>query len=91
MPAELFISISIRTGRSLAGRDLDLVDRRRGERVDPHLAGLDREPRAPVGHVERVGDPDDAGLDRVGLAAAAVADDRVQRLGDHDRALGGSS
>ena len=42
-----------------------------------------------MGHVERVGHPDDAGLDRVGLAAAAVTDDRVQRLRDHDRALGG--
>ena len=42
-----------------------------------------------MGHVERVGDSDHAGLDRVGLAAAAVADDRVQRLGDHDGALGG--
>ena len=41
-----------------------------------------------MGHVERVGDADDPGLDRVRLAAAAVADDRVQRLGDHDRPLG---
>ena len=56
--------------------------------MDPDLARLDRHPRAPLGHVERVGDPDDPGLDRVGLAAAAVADDRVQRLGDHHRPLG---
>ena len=44
-------------------------------------------PRAPLRHVERVGDPHDPGLDRVRLAAAAVADDRVQRLRDDDRPL----
>ena len=42
----------------------------------------------PAGHVERVGDPDDPGLDRERRALAAVADDRVQRLGDDHRPLG---
>ena len=56
--------------------------------MDPHPPGVDGQPRAALGHVERVGDPDHARLERVGLAAAAVADDRVQRLGDHDRSLG---
>ena len=42
MPAELLSAISIRTARSLAALDLDLVDRRGGERVDALAAGLDR-------------------------------------------------
>jgi hypothetical protein len=42
-----------------------------------------------VGHVESVRDAHDARLDRVRLAAAAVADDRVERLGDHDGPLSG--
>ena len=71
----------------LAGLDPHLVDRRGGDRVDPLLARLERDPRAALRHVERVGDADHAGLERVGLAAAAVADDRVQDLGDHDAAL----
>ena len=84
MPAELFISISTLTGRSSPGLDADLVDGCRRERVDPVLAAFDRNAGAALGHVEGVGDPDDAGLDRVGLAAPAVADDRVQDLGiDH--------
>jgi hypothetical protein len=55
--------------------------------VDPLVPRLDRDPGAALGHVERVGDADDAGLERVGLAAAAVADDRVEDLRDDDRAL----
>jgi hypothetical protein len=41
-----------------------------------------------VGHVEGVGDPDDARLHRERLTTATVADDRVQRLGDHHGQLG---
>ena len=55
--------------------------------MDALLAGFDRQPRAALRHVERVGDADHAGLERVGLAAAAVADDRVQDLGGDDRPL----
>ena len=66
-------------GALVAGLDADLVDRRGGEGVDPELAALDRDARAALRHVERVGDAHHARLDRVRLAAAAVADDRVQR------------
>ena len=88
MPAELLSSISIRTGRSspasirtssIAAAEIEWM---------PSWPGLDRQPGAALGHVERVGDADDAGLERVGLAAAAVADDRVQDLRDDDRPLG---
>ena len=41
----------------------------------------------PFRHVERIGDPDDACLERNRISAAAVPDDRVQRLGRHDGAL----
>ena len=56
--------------------------------MDPDVAGLEGDPRAALGHVERVGDAHDSRFDRVRLAAAAVADDRVQRLRRDDRALG---
>ena len=72
----------------LAGLDPHLVDRGGGDRVDALVAGLDRDPGPALGHVERVGDADHAGLQRVGLAAAAVADDRVEDLRGDDRALG---
>ena len=75
-------------GAVAAGRDLDLLDRVGRQRVDVLVAGLERDPRAPAGHVERVGDAHDPGLDRERRAVAPVADDRVQRLGDDDRALG---
>ena len=88
MPAELFILISTLTASSSPASIDDLVDRRRRERVDPDSPGVDRHARAALGHVERVGDAHHAGLERVGLAAAPVADDRVQGLGDDDRALG---
>ena len=44
--------------------------------------------RAAPLHVERVGDAHDPGLERERIAAAAVADDRVQRLRGEDRARG---
>ena len=54
----------------------------------PEIAALDRQPGAALRHVEGVGDADHAGLERVGLAAAAVADDAVEDLGDDHRQLG---
>ena len=80
MPAELFILISTLTAELLAGVDRDLVDRRRRQRVDAHPSRLDRHPGTPLGHVERIRDPHHTGLERVRLAAAPVADDRVQGL-----------
>ena len=83
--------ISIRTARSspaeistssIAAAEIEWI---------PICPRLDRDPRAPVGHVERVGDSHHPGLDGVRLAAAAMPDDRVQRLGDHDRPLGSGS
>ena len=56
--------------------------------MDALLAGFDRQPRAALRHVERVGDPDNPGLQGVGLASAAMTDDRVQDLGGDDRPLG---
>jgi hypothetical protein len=70
-----------------AGGDVDLVDRRRGQRVDPDPAGLERDPRSALRHVQGIGDPDHPRLERVRHAAAPVADDRVQRLGNDDRSL----
>ena len=53
----------------LAARgDLDLLDRVGRQRVDVLVAGLERHARAAAGHVERVGDADDPGLDRERLA-----------------------
>ena len=88
MPDELFITISTITGRRLAVGDPHLVDRRRRERVDGDGAALERDPRATLRHVERVGDAEDAGLERERLAVGAVARDRLQRLGHDDGALG---
>ncbi len=56
--------------------------------MDALVARLDRDPGPSLRHVERVGDPDHSGLQRVGRAAAAMADDRVQDLGGDDRPLG---
>ena len=72
----------------LAGLDRDRVDGRGRERVDVRPARLEGDARAARRHVERVGHAHDAGLDRDRVAAAAVADHGVQRLGDHDRQLG---
>ena len=43
--------------------------------------------RAALLHVERVGDAQDARLERERLAVGAVADDPLQHLGDDDREL----
>ena len=87
MPDELFITISIMTG-ALAVLDRDVVDRRRRQRVDRDAAALERDPRAALRHVERVGDAEDAGLERQRLAVGAVARDRLQHLGDDHGELG---
>ena len=54
---------------------------------------IDTEPRSngirePLGHVERVGDAEDARLERERLPVGAVADDRLQGLRHDDGALG---
>ena len=51
-------------------------------------AALERDPRAALLHVERVGDAQDARLERQRLAVGAVADDPLQHLGDHHGQLG---
>jgi hypothetical protein len=75
-------------GPLLAGLDLDLVDRRCGQRVDVGPARLERHARAALGQVECVGHAQDPSLEGQRLAAAAVGDDGVQRLRGDDRALG---
>ncbi len=55
--------------------------------MDAGDAALDRKAGAALRHVEGVGDPHDARLERVGLTAAAVADDAVEDLGDDDGQL----
>ena len=61
-PAELFISISIRTARSTPSM-IDTRSMAAAEtRVDRRAAALERNPRAPLRHVEGVGDPHDSGL-----------------------------
>ena len=88
MPAELFISISIFTARSSPASILTSSIAAAESAWIPNWPALDRQAGAALGHVERVGDPDHSRLERVGLAAAAVADDRVQDLGDHHGPLG---
>ncbi len=77
-----------RHGALLARLDLHPVDGGGRQRVDVRPAVLERHPRAALGEVERVGHAHDPGLDGDRVAAAAVADDRVQRLGHDHRALG---
>ena len=55
--------------------------------MDVLVARLERHPRTPARHVQRVRHPHDAGLDRERVPGPAVADDRVQRLRHHHRAL----
>src|SRR5437016_11611942 len=55
--------------------------------MDVWAPPLERHAGSPVGHVERVGDPHDPGLEGQRLATAAVPDDRVHRLGDDDGPL----
>ena len=50
--------------------------------MDRDQAALERDPRAALGHVERVGHADDAGLEGERLPAAPVARDRLEHLGD---------
>ena len=68
MPDELFIVISIWIGFVLAVGDRDVLDRGGRERVDADVAALERDPRAALLHVERVGDAQDARLERQRLA-----------------------
>ena len=75
-------------GLVVARLDAHLVDRVGGDRVDVQPPGLELDARAALGHVERVGDAHDAALDGERPPARPVRDDRVHRLGDHDRALG---
>ena len=75
-------------GLRLAVADHDLLDRRRRERVHRDLAALERDARAALRHVERVGDAEDARLERERLAVGAVARDRLQHLGDDHGAVG---
>ena len=51
--------------------------------MDADAAALERDARPALLHVERVGDAEDAGLERQRLAVGAVADDPLQHLG-HD-------
>ena len=52
--------------------------------MDGDPAALEGDPGATLGHVKRVGDPDDPRLQREGLAVVAMARDRAQDLGgDH--------
>ena len=88
MPAELFILISIRTARSSPASIVTSSIAAAESEWMPTRPASTGSARAALRHVERVGDPHHPGLERVGLAAAAVADDRVQGLGDDDRALG---
>jgi hypothetical protein len=67
-----------------------LIDRRRRQQVDVRPPGLEAHPRAALGEVEGVGDPDDAGLHRNRVTAPAVPDDRVQGLRGDDRPSGSS-
>jgi hypothetical protein len=55
--------------------------------VDVVLPGLKRDPGAPAGHVEGIGDADDSRLDRERRPIGPVADDGVHRLGADDRSL----
>jgi hypothetical protein len=50
-------------GLVVAGLDAHLVDGVGGDRVDVQAPGLELHARAALGHVERVGDADDAALD----------------------------
>src|SRR5581483_5815653 len=52
----------------LAVADRDVFDRRRREGVDADVAALERYARTALLHVERVGDAEDAGLERERLA-----------------------
>ena len=80
--------ISIRIGFVVAVADRDVLDRRRRERVDADVAALERDPRAALLHVERVGDAEDARLERQRLAVGAVADDPLEHLRDDHRQVG---
>ena len=80
--------ISIRIGFVLAVADRDVLDRGGGEGVDAEVAALERDARAALLHVERVGDAEDAGLERERLAVGAVADDPLQDLRDDHRPVG---
>ncbi len=53
--------------------------------MDRDPAALERDPRAALGHVEGVGDPDDAGLERQRMAAAPMAGDRLEHFRDDHR------
>ena len=64
----------------------DLVDGGGGDGVDVDGAGLEGDARAALGHVQGVGDLDDAGFDRQAGLLGAVGDDGVQRLGQDDGA-----
>src|SRR5437870_3515563 len=55
-------------GLVAAGRDRDVLDRVGRQRVDVGMAGLERDARAALGHVERVRYADDRALDRERLA-----------------------
>src|SRR5438552_13873672 len=55
--------------------------------MDVAMPRLEGHAGAAASHVERVGYSDDASFDREWRSAAAVGNDRVHRLGDHDRSL----
>ena len=87
IPEELFMRISIMIGRS-SPSVIDVFDRGGGERVDRDAAALERDARAALLHVERVGDAEDSGLERQRLAVLAVARDHLQHLADEHGELG---
>ena len=74
--------ISISDRLRLAVADRDVLDCGGRERVDPDVAALERDARAALLHVERVGDAEDPGLERQRLAVGAMADDPLQHLRD---------
>src|ERR671918_658125 len=75
-------------GSLLAVLDLDALDGRRRERVDRHAAVLERDARAALGHVERIRDAEDAGLERERPPVLAVARDRLEDLRADDGQVG---
>ena len=80
MPAELESSMRTPHRLLLAGLEVHRLDGGGGDGVDARGARGERDARAALGHVERVGDAHDPRLQRQRLAAGAVRDDGVQHL-----------
>ena len=70
-----------------AARHAHGLDRRGRDRVDVDLARADRLARAALGHVQRVGDFDDAGFERQAAFVDVVRQHGVDDFGDDHRQL----